>query len=452
MRLPLATKSGNGYLERIMNEKIESLLDHLRRFDSLNTDERIAFADETNWIAQASSSDVAVLVESLVDDPPTSDDAIVSIFTPLFRNRGVQPEALFPRLLDGLSHPQLAAPILDLANYFSRENLINEHPASSIADRLASLLGEVSQRLCQLEESKILSESPERISEKVSEGVTLAVSLCDALALIGDDSVVGKLYQALEPSHRRLRTEAAAALARLGESVGEEELVKMAAEPVARLRSLAYAEELDLLDKIPDEHKSAVARAEAELALHLSQHTQLGFPPTRCELVDQCEQFWPGYEDPIECFLLRFDYELGPGHYSNVGIVGPLTHAMTADLANLPTGDIYAIFAGWQAEHEDIREMDVERLSDAQRVDVSRLERRARDAGYTNISPVTLGFFFGDRVLVASARHEGNEGMITVDAEDVVWHSSTTSVRPLGAHELWCWYKGKKLLSTFNPS
>ena len=53
------------------------------------------------------------------------------------------------------------------------------------------------------------------------DGVGLAVALCDALAQIGNKEAIGKLYQAMDLSHRRLRTEAAAALAKLGEEAGE---------------------------------------------------------------------------------------------------------------------------------------------------------------------------------------------------------------------------------------
>ena len=74
------------------------------------------------------------------------------------------------------------------------------------------LLGELTQRLKKLE------ESPEAVGDAkrntmAAESIALVISLCDALALIGDRSIVGKLFQTLELSHRRIRTEAAMALA-----------------------------------------------------------------------------------------------------------------------------------------------------------------------------------------------------------------------------------------------
>ena len=75
----------------------------------------------------------------------------------------------------------------------------------------------------------------EHRKRQADEGVSLAVSLCDALALIGDASSTARLREAHEIRHRRLRVEAAAALARLGDEEGEKSLIELAAEPVARL-------------------------------------------------------------------------------------------------------------------------------------------------------------------------------------------------------------------------
>src|SRR5205823_1868914 len=119
----------------------------------------------------------------------------------------------------------------------TRRKLVPEHPAAGISGQLIELLGQLVGTLGQLtEQAPSEGQSMADIGRQVSQSVSLAVSLCDALALIGDQGAVGKLYQALDLGHRRLRTEAAAALARLGEERGREELIKLAAEPVARLR------------------------------------------------------------------------------------------------------------------------------------------------------------------------------------------------------------------------
>jgi len=408
------------------------------------------------WLAiGASAAELDTLSQLLIDDPPSEDQDVVQALAPLFQRRRGEVAQLFPRLFAALSHSAIAAPVVDLANYLTREKLVSRHPGAQRVEQLANLLGDVVQSLLRLEEMPAeQGESPQELSRRVARGVALAVSLCDALALIGDAAVAGKLYQALEVRHRRLRTEAAAALARLGDQRGRDALVELAAEPVARLRVLAYAEELGIKDRIDPQHMTPVARAEAELCVWLAEPTQYGLPPVTCELFDQRRQLWPGYDAPVECFLFRFQYvvTLEDGRersFSNIGIAGPVTHAFVADLGDLPAGDIYAAFAGWQAEHEQIRELDVERLSKSEQLEVERLKRRLIDAGFAEIEPRRVGYFFGDKALVALARRDGAPGVAVADFQEISFFPRRAN-RPLGPEEVYCIYKGRKLLAAFN--
>lgn len=392
-----------------------------------------------------------IWTQLLVAAPPADPDLVAAIFGPLFQHRDYDPAALFPALLDGLKHVSLAAAVLDLSNFAMREGIVLRHPAAERAQELSLLLAGLVGRLGQIETGPPREgRELEAASRQVKEGVSLAVSLCDALALIGDQAVVGKLYQALELSHRRLRAEAAAALARLGEEAGKQILVQLAEEPVIRLRVLAYAEELGLLDQVEPQYRTSQAKAEADLALWLAQPSQMNLPPSRCELVDSRQLAWPGYDDLVECFLFRFVYAFQDSEFSNIGIAGPLTHAFAADLADLPPDDIYAAFAGWHVEHEDIYEVAVDSLSDVQRVDVVRLERRLRDAGYDAIVPTVLGHFLGDKALVANAMYQGVPGVAVADQQHCVWWPRRGSLRPIDADVAYCIYKGRKLLCAFN--
>jgi hypothetical protein len=409
------------------------------------------------WLARHGTGvELTWLPELLVADPPQGDSDVVRSLAPLFQRRDLPAGALFPALLDALAHPQLAAPVIDLANYLVRQKLIAQHPAADRAAQLAALLGEVVQSLARLaEDPQSTGLSPVEISRRVASSVALAVSLCDALALIGDPLAIGKLHQAVALSHRRVRTEAAAALARLGDDDGIRELVNLAEEPVARLRVLAYAHELGLTDKIEPEWQSREARAEAELAVWLAEPTQFGIPPAAIELFDERRQFWPGFTEPVDCYLFRFTYAVtiegeGERSFSNIGIAGPLTHAFLADLTDLAPDDIYAAFAGWQAEHEEIREFDVARLSKSEQLEVERLVRRLHDAGYTAIQPQRMGYFFGEKALVASARHAGLAGVAVVDFQEIAFFPERHSQRPLGPAECYSLYKGRKLLRSFN--
>jgi len=382
---------------------------------------------------------------------PSDSRAAAIALGPLFQFQDYDPEPLFPRLFDTSAQPAAAAGAIDLANFAVRQQLLAVHPASDRQRVLVGLLGELTQRLSVLEELRDQPrESAQRLAEQVEDAVSLAVSLCDALALIGDASATGKLYQAMDLSHRRLRTEAAAALARFGEEQGTAMLVSMAAHPVTRLRVLAYADELGLSDRIDPQYATSAARAEAELALWLAQPSQLGIPPTDLELVDCRTLYWPGYDEPLECFLFRFAYRVGEAEYSNIAVVGPATHAFAADLADLPPDDIYAAFAGWQAEHEEIFEIRFESLNEPQRVEVARLERRLRDHGYDDIQPVLLGSFFGERSLVTRATRRSAPCIAIADPLEVLSFTAAATPRALGPAEAYAIYKGRKLLRSFN--
>jgi hypothetical protein len=259
------------------------------------------------------------------------------------------------------------------------------------------------------------------------------------------------LHQALEVGHRRIRTEAAAALARFQDQRGFQALVELSADPATRTRALAYLEELGAIEQVPPANRSPKARAAGELADWISEPAQLGAPPHAVEWIDTCRQYWPGYTDPVDCRLFVYTYHLRDGELSGVGIVGPVTYALSADLEDLPPDDIYAAFAGWQAEHEELQEIAADDLPEWKRKAFqSRLEQLAA-AAYRDVRLVKVGHFFGDEILVATAQREGHAGTLVVDGDQLEWYPAGATRRPIGPTEAYYIHKGRKLLSTFNP-
>ena len=117
---------------------------------------------------------------------------------------------------------------------------------------------------------------------------------------------------------------------------------------------------------------------------------------------------------------------------------------------DLPPEDIYAAFAGWHAQHADIRELDVARLSKSEQLEVERLKRRLHDAGFADIQPQKMGYLFGDKALVALAKRQEAAGVAIADAQDTVFFPQRNAQRPVGPDEAYCIYKGRKLLKAFN--
>ena len=140
----------------------------------------------------------------------------------------------------------------------------------------------------------------------------------------------------LELAHRRIRVEAAAALARLGETAGRQVLVGAGRRTGRAIARAPRAQELGLSDQMDPQYTTETARAEALVAVELAQPTFFGIPPVELQLVDARTQFWPGYEEPVRCYLFRYAYRFAAGEYSNVAIAGPLVHAFAADLSDLP--------------------------------------------------------------------------------------------------------------------
>jgi hypothetical protein len=392
------------------------------------------------------------LAEWFVATPLAGSEDTAIALAPLMQYKDYDPAALFPKILDAIEHPATAAAVMDLSNFVVREQLVDTHPAAERVTVLIGLLGQLAQQLGVIEELRDQpAESSAQLAQRVEDGVALAVALCDALAQIGNKAAIGKLYQTMELSHRRLRTEAAAALAKLGEEAGKKALLELVTEPVIRLRVLAYAEELDLLDKIEPDQRNAEARAESELALWLAQPAQLGFPPTSLEMVDERNQYWPGFDELVDCFLFRFHYQFGDAEYANIAIVGPMTHSFSANLDGIPHSDIYAAFAGWQAQHEDIYEVDLADWDEGLVSEADRLERFLHDAGYDAIQMIRLGFFLGEKALVARATKGGQSCIAVADVHDVFSYRLDPGPRAIGANEAYSIYKGRKLLRTFNP-
>lgn len=400
-----------------------------------------------------SAAALECLVEQLIAAPPETSSQVGQVFSPLFQFAGSTCRTLFPRLLEGLQHPQLATTVLDFGNFLFQEGAVGEHPAACRGQQLVELLRATVQRLAMLETPGAGDAySRETLIALVDQGVGLTAALCATLAFCDYREGIGALFQAAQLRHRRICVEASWALARLGEQAGRDTLIELAAEPVARLRVLTYAEELGLLDAIPEEHQQPAARAEAELTSWLATPQNFGFPPARCELIDSRELYWPGYDDEVTCSLFRFEYPLAADRmYENVGIAGPLAFCLSADLTDLPVEDIYAAYAGWHAQHDEIRQYPESDLAGRLAPEVARFTRRVRDAGYDAVAPRLMGEFFGERVLVGRAARQDACGWFAVDRREVYWFPGAAAPGQIGPREVLLIYQGKQILHAFNP-
>lgn len=403
------------------------------------------------WLGNDGSEDSLRAWSNLITtSPPSNPHGLVQTFAPLVK-RSDLPGWLFDELsTKGIAHPEIAAASLDLMNFHHRAGNLETHPAQSRSDQLTSLLGSVVQQMARVEEGNLPAElTPQEISVRVSESVALTISLCDALALMEHEPAVGKLRQALELRHRRIQTEAAAALARLNVEEGREWLAKLVEEPIARLRVLSFAEELGILDEIPEEFQSEIAVAESKLAIWLSEPKQMGIAPSSMELVDNRELYWPSFEHPVQCYLFRFRYGSNPV-YSNLGISGPLTHVFPNNIESLSIEDAYAAFAGWQAVHPKIFQMTPARAELVYAEQVSELNSRLEESGFQETKPILVGSFFDELVLVAEAEKNEQSVVALADGSDVYCFTSQSESDQIDATMAYTIWRGRRFLKQFN--
>ena len=397
------------------------------------------------------TASITALLDSLQTQPPRGWMAAGQVLSPLMQRTGWPVDALFPAALALIANPAIAAPILDLAGHLTRTGQVARHPAADRVAALNHLLGSVIGRLEKLESDPTsFGSEVEAVQAILGEAMALAVSLCDALGLIGSDTSVPKLQAAAEIRHRRVQTEAAGALARMGHDRGHAQIVALASEPISRRRAIAYATELGFEDQITDADQSEEALAEADMALWLSQPQAMGVPPTSVSVVDRRRMLWPGDEDPVDVFLVRFDYALGSRQYSNVGFTGPGTHAFGTDVADLPVDDIYAMYAGWHADHPEIRSHLADKLSEPQTRVMGELAVWLDRQGHENCQPELLCQFLDETAGVFSATRDGKECLVITDGLETMDLPTGGRWRAPTPEDLFNLYKGRKMLRSFN--
>ncbi len=421
-------------------------------YDSLGPASRVRHLLLALLAQRSKPASIEAMVSRLIDSPPIEVSGFAVALSP-FLQRDTNWDLLFPRLFQALSHPVAASAILDLSNYLTRQGKVTSHPAVDLVDQLEQLLKGVVNQLASIEDGSIMKTamelSPEEIASQVNEGIALASALCDAIALIGKEDNTGALFQAMDLAHRRIQAEAAAALVRLNNEAGKQRLGGLAEEASIRLRVLAYAEELDILDEIDAQYQTPVARAEGALALHLAEPHIMGLPPTSINLFDQTRLFWPGFDEPQDCFLFEYEYALGGEPFRNIGIGAPEVLSAGSDLTGLSTEDISAYFAGLIVSHTDIFEMPADDLDSQAQIKADRYLQQLRESGYEDIIPVTYGFFFEHQALAAAARQGDQLGVLVIDDNEVLWLPHTSTTRVLTADDAYHIYKGRKLFASF---
>ncbi len=429
------------------------------RFESVGQIYKISPADANLrnhllfWLFSAGEKGQRMWADLITSQPPEHRLGLSVAFSLLIQPAYSPPDWLVDALMQkGTAHLQLAPSIFDTFNYWYREGQLPTHPAAERVQPMLSLLAQLVGQLGKIEEGNMPADAtPVSINLMITDSVSLVVSLCHMFGLMEDQQAVPKLHQALALKHRRIQTEAAAALAKLGDETGKDALLQLAEQPVARLRVLNYAEELGILNEVSLEWQGEIATAESHLAIWLADPANVGFAPADIQLLDSREMVWPSYDDPVNCYLFEYKYGLTENAPGNVGICGPLVHAMPADLRGIEVDDMYAAFAGWQTVHQEIFQTTLDQAKQAAAGPIGDLEQRLPTDWDAEKQSIFAGSFFGEWMLVVSGENaDQQQGTLILDASDEIWIPAGNENAPVDAEAAWCIVKGRKLLQHFN--
>jgi hypothetical protein len=367
------------------------------------------------------SSSLRLAVDLLVESPPGDWKDSAHGLSTLMQSTDWKLADVFPRILE-TQNPSVLAPALDLANSMVRKHGVTPHPAACKFDSLLSVFGAVTLQLQALEENpRKFSDSVQAIQRILFDAVSLLVACCDSFALIGDPRAIGKLNQAIELKHRRIKLEAAYALVKLGESRALDLIVELLQDDSSRPRAIAYLNELSAEDRIGAEWTSSLAKAKSDLAIWLSQPEQFAIPPSKIELVEQRTMHWPGFEGPQECFLLQFDYGTGDGSYSNVGFSGPFASAMSLDIKSLSNDAAFAMFLANDVQDDSESKIDWDSLTSHQKDSYADWLDELASKGLEQIEPLARLRTLGSEGLLCQGRTaDGGLWGILTDGESVI--------------------------------
>ncbi|HEY1068359.1 MAG TPA: hypothetical protein VGE52_19700, partial [Pirellulales bacterium] len=160
---------------------------------------------------------------------------------------------------------------------------------------------------------------------------------------------------------------------------------------------------------------------------------------------------WPSYDDPQVCHLFVYEYRLPNGSLEGLGIVGPALHAFTNDLSKLSLGDAYAMFCGWQVEHEEIERLPAAEFAPLDRDAVTGVIERAVRDGYSHLKPVDRGTAFHETFWTFAGQKSGAVGLVLVSGPNgATEFFPYESKRSIGPNEGFWLAVGRRILREFN--
>jgi hypothetical protein len=272
------------------------------------------------------------LIINLARDADCEDRYLWSVIFDVLASHG----SIAERVIDGLRRPLptkfCGIAFLDLCNRMAISGTAAKHAFES---------PEGYSRLRELLSSNKDAES------------SYAISATAALPFISHEVSAELMEMAGAHPEVAVRIENAWAQGKMGREPALAQLAEYARNPLYASRAIRYLEELGHAERIPEEARTADAKALAEMAEWLAHPNELGAPPEEVFIADTRELFWPPTNDRRQLWIIGYKYRSEDEPLEDYGLVGSTTWAMFSEPRVSKPIEIYAVHCCWELQAND---------------------------------------------------------------------------------------------------
>lgn len=248
------------------------------------------------------------------------------------------------------------------------------------------------------------------------------------------------------------KLEGAWAIAKAGNEQGFQRLVEFAGQVAFSSKAISYLEELGRDELVPAAAKEPLFHARATMADWLSHPNELGKAPEVIEVVDTRELKWPGEENAIPMWLLRYEANTEDPFDpidKGIGLVGSMTWSFfDPKMHQLPVEDIYAIHCVWESENNGfLKEISKPTTKDTDELLAGWSNEETSELEIQHVFKMTRKFGYPrTRVAIATAKQDSESGFVVLDGPDSRFYPSNSLPKDFYATRLLQIHIGRKRL------
>lgn len=260
-------------------------------------------------------------------------------------------DVLFPALLDFADVPELRWDIYLLALGYLEHGALKRPALGDYAERIVAAYKEYEVKLRPLQRGEGVAWMWE---ENYQVARSNAALLLDILGYVPWPEAKAELQNALRYEDPRLAFFAARALLRNGESVPENDLVRIAKSAETRNMLFDSLRNLKRPELFPQAYATQGALAESDMVGWLTYPTELGRVPDEIELMRVVSENVGGEDGILDFYLFRFRTHEAHGAAKDAwmaGVAGPFRRAASPSTMSL--GSTFSTFEKWNEKRPE---------------------------------------------------------------------------------------------------